>query len=179
MPGIPFVIAKVPEFATFEALTEAYTPNDPEIQNAITALQNPAVDLVQQAINFGVYPNSAAAAHFANDWLNRTATGQWPTFQVNEIIRQGMLKALQEYVASNGRPIEVFWVVASGPPGNPNTRWEMTITRGRRQITVMFHTPQYSGVGGGATAPSTTMWNVRPTGGPTSPIQTVRVQNPI
>jgi hypothetical protein len=177
MPGIPFVISKVPEFDKFEALTEAYTPNDPVIKNAITALQNSAVDLVQEAITFGVYPNSAAAAHFANDWLNKTGTGQWPTFQVNEIIRQGMLKALQEYVASNGRPIEIFWVVASGPAGGPNARWEMTITRGRRQITVMIHTPQYSGVG--ATAPSTTMWNVRPYPGMGSPITTIPVENPI
>ena len=182
MPGIPFIIAKVAEFEKFEALTEKYTPNDPVVQNAITALQNPTVDLVQAAVDFGVYPNPPAAAHFANDWLNKNGKGQWATFQVNEIVRQGMLKALQEYVATGGRPIEMFWVVASGPAGaSQHARWEMTILRGKRQITVLFHTPQYSGTPPTNVAKSSTMWNVRPIPGTKTgdPIQTVQVENPV
>jgi hypothetical protein len=176
MPGIPYVIAKVAEFEKFEGLTETYLPNDPVVQNAITALQNSNVDLVQEAVNFGVYPNKNAAGHFANDWLD-DVNGKWPTFKVKEIIRQGMLKALKEYVATGGRPIALYWVVACEQAGvAPNPRWEMSITRGKRQITVMFHTPQYAAPG--PKSPSNTMWVVRPHPQPTDPIKTVPVENP-
>ena len=146
MPGMPDVILKSPimhRFETFTAGVKSSARKRTKLQKAITRLSDPNDSLVDIALDLDFYSSKAAAEHFEKHWLglDPLVPTFWPTLTpqpITTIIRLGLLKVCR-LVKSSKLPAE-FWWVMSGVNGT--TDWEMSVSKGKRQITVMFHTPQ-------------------------------------
>lgn len=146
MPGLPDLILKAPVFARLEALSrnQAFwqTQAAQDLLNALIAdLDNPAKKIIDIVKAAGLY-NTNSTNHFEVHWLNSTGQGYWFKMQtqVEAVLRAGMKRACEIFVANNyAKPFEYFWVIS----GDQNSsRWEMSISEGANQVTVIFHTPQ-------------------------------------
>ena len=146
MPGLPDLILKAPVFARMEALS-----SDPDIwksQSAKDMLNQVVLDLggsaktiLDIARDSGLY-DTDSTKHFEEHWLNSNGNGYWKKMQnhVNAVLRAGMKRACELFISNNyAKPFEYFWVIA----GDVNSsRWEVSISEGEHQVTVIFHTPQ-------------------------------------
>jgi hypothetical protein len=60
--------------------------------------------------------------------------------KVNAVLRAGMKRACEVFIArAYAVPFEYFWVISGDKASD---RWEMSISEGLNQVTVIFHTPQ-------------------------------------
>jgi hypothetical protein len=165
MPGMPDLILKAPVLERLERLSRMKgLKKSPLLKDAIKRLggnpQKPENRLVAIARDMGLYASDADAEHFKQHWLNDPpGSGFWPSIDTEPILRKGLEVACRKFKAS-GLPCEYFWVIS----GDQNTtRWEMSISKGKSQITIMIHTPQFPCFV--PTVQAHNMWIVRPEGG--------------
>lgn len=145
MPGMPDLIVKAPVMNRMETFTKnKANASSPKLANAITALGAdptlPNNKLAKIAKDLGLYADDNATAHFRQDWLKEDPSKPsfWPDLKnIETIIRQGMLEICKQFQQSK-LPCEFFWVM-SGEQGTAD--FQMSVSKGTQQITVMFHTP--------------------------------------
>jgi hypothetical protein len=146
MPGLPDLILKAPVFARMEAMSRDEdlwkSQSSKDMLNQIVLdLGGTSKSIVDIARDMGLY-DTDSTKHFEEHWLNVNGNGYWRNMQsqVNAVLRGGMKRACELFIANNyAKPFEYFWVIS----GDTNSsRWEMSISEGENQVTVMFHTPQ-------------------------------------
>lgn len=146
MPGLPDLILKAPVFARLEALSRdtAFWGNkaSKDRLNQIVVDLGGSVKTLLDISKSGWIYDSDPTEHFEKHWLNSTNDGYWKNMQlkVNEVLRAGMKRACEIFIANNyAIPFEYYWVIS----GDTNSsRWEMSLSEGPDQVTVIFHTPQ-------------------------------------
>jgi hypothetical protein len=146
MPGIPDLILKAPVFARLEKLSRdtAFWSNQASkdaLDKIVVDLAGTTKDILDIAKSAWLYDKDSTE-HFEKHWLNKTGDGYWKNMQtkVDAVLRAGMKRACELFIAGNYEvPFEYFWVIAGDPS---SSRWEMSISEGVNQVTVMFHTPQ-------------------------------------
>ncbi|MGH7785214.1 MAG: hypothetical protein ACRERC_00010 [Candidatus Binatia bacterium] len=161
MPGMPDLILKAPVLKRLEILSRIPgMKNSQKLKDAIARLNGPLTDpdnrLVKIARDLGLYASDAEADHFKAHWLDDPAgSGFWPGIDTESILRKGLWLACTKF-KNSGRPCEYFWVIS----GDQNsTRWEISVSKGKHQITIMLHTPQFPCFV--PTVHATNMWIVR------------------
>jgi hypothetical protein len=109
------------------------------LANVISDLKNTSKSLVNIAIGAGMYTDANQAAHLDKDWLDSGGTGFWHTtrYKVADLVRAGMLQALQVY-QSTGKPLEFYWMI-SGRGGTGD--WNVLVVEATDNIIVIFFTP--------------------------------------
>lgn len=146
MPGLPDLLLKAPVFARLEALsrnTDLWKTQAARdlLNQVVIDLGDPSKSLVDIAKKAWLYDYDSTT-HFEEHWLNKSGNGYWKKNQsdVEAVLRAGMRRACELFIAKNyAVPFEYFWVIS----GDTSTsRWEMSISEGVNQVTVMFHTPQ-------------------------------------
>jgi hypothetical protein len=146
MPGLPDLILKAPVFARLEvlsrdtALWKTQAARD-ALNQIVLDLDDPTKKLIDIAKAGWLYDNDSTV-HFEKHWLNSTNDGYWKKMQteIEAVIRAGMRRACELFISCNyAKPFEYFWVISGD---TQSSRWEMSISEGVNQVTVMFHTPQ-------------------------------------
>ena len=159
MPGMPDLLLKPPVFDRMETLSrKAGFRSGSKLKNAISDLagSSSAKSIVDIAMDLDLYKTPKEAEHLKLHWLNDPpGSGFWPSVDVEPILRAGLLFACKRFKLK-GLPLEFFWVIS----GDQNTsRWEVSVSVGKKQITVMFHTPQFPCFV--PTVQATSMWIAR------------------
>lgn len=161
MPGMPDLILKAPVFGRFAKASRLKgAAKSPLLDQLIQRLEGdpslPANSLVQMALDMGFYASPQQAEHVRRDWLNDPpGNGFWPGIDTEALLREGLLTVCRKFKETR-LPIEFFWVIS----GDQNTaRWEMSVSRCKRCLVVMFHTPQFPCFV--PTEPSKSMWIIR------------------
>jgi hypothetical protein len=149
MPGLPDLILKAPVFARLEKLSRdgAFWQNEAirdHLNQTVVDLSdttNTAKSILAIAKSAWLYDKDSTQ-HFEQHWLNSAGGGYWKNMQskVDAVLRAGMKRACEVFIARNyAVPFEYFWVISGDTSSD---RWEMSISEGLDQVTVIFHTPQ-------------------------------------
>ena len=140
MPGMPDLILTAPVFGRITSASRVPGAWQHSIlDDIIDDLNDDTQTLLDVGVKYAFYKDATQAEHLRKDWLNGDGDGFWPTLTDTEtIIRKGLAKAL-ELFQSNGKPIEMYWVMSD--PDENGDRWEMSTTVCADINLVLFHTP--------------------------------------